>query len=113
MAHSYDLCPGSCKAAQRAFDPLVIGLYKVRSSEERVYILIGGTADLVDHVHDAWMGASDYDHKPLVCPYGKGYLVREVIAVVLGGPKSLVFDLIGVGVGMAISLCMLKEDKNE
>jgi len=42
-----------------------------------------------------------------------GTVVGGLIAVCLGSPRYLVADLIGIGVGMALGLCILKEAKTE
>ena len=42
-----------------------------------------------------------------------GTVVGGLIAVFLGSPRFLTAELIGIGVGIAISLIMLKEDKKE
>ena len=42
-----------------------------------------------------------------------GTVVGGLIAVCLGSPRYLVADLIGIGVGIALGLCILKEEKNK
>ncbi len=42
-----------------------------------------------------------------------GAVAGAAIAVCLGGPRYALFDLIGVGIGIAIGVCILKNNDAE